>query len=72
MPRTKENDWCFDYLPRLTGDHSHMTTYAAMADGGVKGYFVMGENPVVGSMNGGFQRKGHAQARLAGGARFRS
>ncbi len=54
---TRENDWCYDYLPRLTGDHSHMTTYAAMADGAVKGYFVMGENPVVGSMNGGFQRE---------------
>jgi formate dehydrogenase major subunit len=52
---TRENDWCYDYLPRLTGDHSHMTTYAAMADGVVKGYFVMGENPLVGSMNGGFQ-----------------
>jgi formate dehydrogenase major subunit len=53
---THENGWCFDYLPRLTGDHSHMTTYAAMADGLVKGYFMMGENAVVGSMNGGFQR----------------
>jgi len=50
-----ENGWCFDYLPRLTGDHSHMTTYAAMADGVVKGYFIMGENPTVGSMNGNFQ-----------------
>ena len=50
-----DNEWCFDYLPRMTGDHSHMTTYAAMADGGVKGYFIMGENPIVGSMNGGFQ-----------------
>jgi formate dehydrogenase major subunit len=55
---TRENGWCFDYLPRLTGDHSHMTTCAAMADGLVKGYFVMGENAVVGSMNGAFQRAG--------------
>jgi formate dehydrogenase major subunit len=53
---TRENGWCFDYLPYLTGDHSHMTTYAAMADGVVKGYFVMGENATVGSMNGAFQR----------------
>jgi formate dehydrogenase major subunit len=52
---TRENDWCYGYLPRLTGDHSHMTTYAAMADGLVKGYCIIGENPVVGSMNGGFQ-----------------
>ena len=55
---TKENDWCYDYLPTLTGDHSHMNTVADMADGKVKGYFVMGENPVVGSMNGPLQRKG--------------
>ncbi len=55
---TKENDWCYEYLPFLTGDHSHMTTVADMADGKVKGYFVMGENPVVGSMNGPLHRKG--------------
>ncbi len=35
-----------------------MTTVADMADGRVKGYFVMGENPAVGSMNGALQRKG--------------
>jgi formate dehydrogenase major subunit len=55
---TKENDWCYDYLPTLSADHSHMNTVVNMADGKVKGYFVMGENPVVGSMNGALQRKG--------------
>jgi formate dehydrogenase major subunit len=55
---TKENDWCYDYLPTLTGDHSHMNTVVDMVDGAVKGYFVMGENPVVGSMNGPLHRKG--------------
>lgn len=55
---TNENGWCFDHLPRATGDHSHMNTVADMGDGTVKGYFVMGENPVVGSMNGPLQRKG--------------
>jgi formate dehydrogenase major subunit len=54
----KENNWCYDYLPFMTGDHSHMTTVTEMADGKLKGYFVMGENPVVGSMNGGLQREG--------------
>ena len=54
----KENDWCFNYLPSLTGDHSHMNTVVDQVDGLVKGYFVMGENPVVGSMNGPLQRKG--------------
>jgi formate dehydrogenase major subunit len=55
---TFQNDWCYDYLPQLTGDHSHMTTVAEMADGKVKGYFVMGENPTVGSMHGALHRKG--------------
>ena len=54
----QENDWCYNYLPKLTGDHSHMSTVVDMADGKLKGYFVMGENPVVGSMNGALQRKG--------------
>jgi formate dehydrogenase major subunit len=55
---TAKNDWCYDYLPKLTADHSHMNTVADMADGKVKGYFVMGENPTVGSMNGPLQREG--------------
>jgi formate dehydrogenase major subunit len=54
---TKKNDYCYDLLPRLTGEHSHMTTVADMADGAVKGYFLMGENPTVGSMHGALHRK---------------
>ena len=50
-----ENGWRFDWLPLINGDHSHMTTVSDMADGKVRGYFVMGENPVVGSMNGHLQ-----------------
>jgi formate dehydrogenase major subunit len=52
------NGWAFGHLPRLTGDHSHQTTVADMADGKVRGYFVMGENPTVGSMHGALHRKG--------------
>jgi len=55
---TAANDFCFNYLPAITGDHSHMNTVVDMADGTVKGYFVMGENPVVGTVNGPLQRKG--------------
>jgi formate dehydrogenase major subunit len=54
---TKENDYCYDYLPHLTGDHSHMSTVTEMADGKLTGYFVMGENPTVGSINGALHRK---------------
>jgi formate dehydrogenase major subunit len=53
----RENDFLFDLLPRMTGDHSHMATVADMADGKVKGYLVVGENPTVGSMHGALHRK---------------
>jgi formate dehydrogenase major subunit len=54
----EEDEHGFAFLPRLTGDHSHQTTVADMADGDLTGYFVMGENPVVGSMHGALHRKG--------------
>ena len=57
---TPDNDFCFDYLPRLTGDASTYTTVKSMIDGGCKGYFVVGENPAVGSANGKMQRLGMA------------
>jgi formate dehydrogenase major subunit len=53
---TPENDFCFDHLPRLTGDHSYYASLAGMTDGTVKGLFVMGENPTVGAANGGYNR----------------
>ena len=33
----------------------------AMLDGGVKGFFVVGENPVVGSANGRLHRRAFAE-----------
>jgi formate dehydrogenase major subunit len=53
---TEANDFCFDYLPRLTGDHSIYPTILNMLDGKVKGFFVMGENPAVGSANSRLHR----------------
>ena len=58
---TAENDWCYDYLPLLTGDHSAYPTTLDMLDGKVQGYFVVGENPVVGSANGRLQREALAK-----------
>jgi formate dehydrogenase major subunit len=57
---TEENDFCFDYMPRLTGDHGHYSTVLGQIDGTVKGYFVIGENPAVGSSDGKAQRLGLA------------
>jgi formate dehydrogenase major subunit len=53
---TKENDFCFEYLPRIDGDHSHYSTMIRMLDDEVPGFFVVGENPAVGSANGKLQR----------------
>ncbi|MCP2351225.1 formate dehydrogenase major subunit [Nonomuraea roseoviolacea subsp. carminata] len=57
---TEDNDYCFGHLPRLTGDHGHYTTVMGQIDGTVKGYFVIGENPAVGSSGGRAQRLGLA------------
>src|SRR5918911_1403523 len=57
---TKDNDYCFDYLPRLTGDHGTYRTAMDMIDGKVSGYFLLGQNPAVGSAHGKLQRLGMA------------
>ena len=56
----RDNDYCFDYLPRVTGDHSTYPTVMAQLDGTCKGYFIVGENPAVGSANAKMQRLGMA------------
>jgi formate dehydrogenase major subunit len=57
---TPDNDYCFDYLPRLTGSHSTYETVMAQLAGDCKGYFLLGENPAVGSANAKLQRLGMA------------
>ncbi|MCU1573754.1 MAG: formate dehydrogenase subunit alpha [Micrococcaceae bacterium] len=55
---TAENDWAFDYLPRLNGPHGTYETVMGMLEDKVEGYFVLGQNPAVGSSNGRMQRQG--------------
>lgn len=57
---TPENDFCFGHLPRLTGSHSTYDTVLAQLDGVCKGYFLLGQNPAVGSANTRLQRLGMA------------
>ena len=59
---TSANDFCFDYLPRITGDHSAYQSVLGMLDGKVKGYLLLGENPAVGNANSRIHRL--AMARL--------
>jgi formate dehydrogenase major subunit len=58
---TPENDFGFGYLPKLTGNHAHFATVLRMMDGGVDGYFLMGQNPAVGSPHAGMQRRALAK-----------
>src|SRR4051794_14429080 len=55
-----ENDFCFDLLPKINGDHSSYQSVAKMIQGKVQGYFLVGENPVIGHSNGRMQRFGLA------------
>ncbi len=57
----EDNDYRFDYLPRLTGSHSTYETVLAQLDGHCKGYFLLGQNPAVGSANTKMQRLGMAK-----------
>ncbi len=56
-----ENDFCFDYLPRIDDDNSNYWTVTQMLEGKVKGYIVAGENPAVGSSNARANRLALAQ-----------
>ncbi|ROZ64315.1 formate dehydrogenase [Kocuria soli] len=53
-----ENNWAYDYIPRLTGPHGTYQTLEAMMRDEVEGYFILGQNPAVGSANGRMQRMG--------------
>jgi formate dehydrogenase major subunit len=57
---TADNDWGYDWLPRLTGDHGTYQQVLDMIDGKIKGYFLLGQNPAVGSAHGKAQRLGMA------------
>jgi len=58
---TETNNWGFNWLPRVTGDHSHFGYWLDMADGKLEGLLVMGQNPAVGASNGRLERKALAK-----------
>jgi formate dehydrogenase major subunit len=53
----KDNDYGYDWIGKITGDHSHIATATEMADGKIKGFIVFGQNPAAGSPHASFQRK---------------
>jgi len=52
-----ENDFGYHWHPKITGDHSHLPMFVAMADGRVKGMICIGQNPAT-SLNASLERKG--------------
>ena len=58
---TKDNDYGFRYLPKISGNHAHFPTMLRALDGGLDGLFCMGQNPAVGSQNSGLMRRALAQ-----------
>ena len=58
---TRDNQYGYDWLPKNVGDHSHLPMFIAMAEGKIKGFMAMGQNPAVGGQNAGYQRQALAK-----------
>jgi formate dehydrogenase major subunit len=52
---TRENDFGYDWHPKILGDHSHLPMFVAMHEGKVKGMLCIGQNPAT-SLNASFER----------------
>ncbi len=57
------NDYLFDLMPRIDGDHSIYPMITKMRDGEVEGMLILGENPAVGSANAKLHRLAMAEAK---------
>jgi formate dehydrogenase major subunit len=58
---TSDNQFGYHWLPKIVGDHSHLPMFVAMAQGKIKGFMALGQNPAVGGPNAGYQRRALAQ-----------
>ena len=52
---TVENDFGYDWHPRIFGDHSHLPMFVAMNEGRVRGMLCIGQNPAT-SLNAKLER----------------
>src|SRR5260370_18756299 len=53
---TAENDFGYNWVPKITSNHSFFEYLYDMADGKMEGMFMMGQNPAVAAANSRFQR----------------
>ncbi|AJE02756.1 formate dehydrogenase [Geobacter pickeringii] len=54
---TKENDFCYDYLPKRSGNYSYVKIMEKMGKGELEGLVCMGMNPAVGGPDSGKARE---------------
>ncbi len=54
---TARNDFAYHYLPKNSGNYSHIAMFEAMFAGEIKGLIVLGQNPAVGGPNANMERK---------------
>lgn len=57
---TVANEWGYQWLPKIVGNHSHLPMTMAMVDRTIRGLFIFGQNPVVGGHHAGLFTKGLA------------
>ena len=48
---TQANDFGYDWVPKIVGDHSQLPMTLAMENGLLRGLFLLGQNPLVGGHN---------------------
>jgi formate dehydrogenase major subunit len=53
---TPANEFGYQWLPKLDGDYSELPMFFQMHRGGVKGLFLIGQNPAAGAPNAGLNR----------------
>jgi len=52
-----DNDFCYQHLPKLSGNCSHISMFEAMYEGKMKGLICLGQNPAVAGPNVRMERK---------------
>ncbi|MEN3337666.1 MAG: formate dehydrogenase major subunit [Acidobacteriota bacterium] len=52
-----DNEWGFQWVPRIDDNYSQLATTMRMVEGKVKGFFLFGQNPAAGAPNGALNRQ---------------
>src|SRR6185369_13769264 len=55
-----DNEWRYQWIPKIVADHSQEPMMLAIADGVIRGLLLIGQNPVIGGHNSRLVRKGLA------------